>query len=561
MAVGDDFIEIKFDKYKSTLIVGANGTGKSSMIMDAISFALFGKAYRNVKKGQLVNSINEKHCLVEVEFRIGKKHYLIRRGIKPNIFEIEVDGVMLDQSSHSRDYQRILEINILKLNHKSFHQVVALGSSSFIPFMNLPAKSRRDVIEDLLDITVFSKMNVLLKEQMQKLRENIQVTQSQYLQIQSKLELSRNHVSKLKEVLDKSKVGYSKEIETLNSEIDKLSSEIKKIQTEVDSVGPEMKERLDAEQDKLSKLETIRAQIKFKHSETQKVLDLYKEHKACPSCSREIPEADRAHHIQTYSEKTAQLEDGLKNIEVTIQTSIKNVHEINAELNKVSTGLLKISDLNQQITRLNNQITNFMQAQTSVDNKELQKTKQEVIDSMKELDAIEVTKKELAEEDQYLHAISELLRDTGIKTKIIRQYLPAMNNLINKYLEVLDFFVLFELDENFNETIKSRHRDQFSYDSFSEGEKQRINLAILFAWRQIANMKNSVNTNLLLLDEVFDASLDADGIENLLKILDTLDDSIRVFIISHKRDLLEGQLDRTLEFYKPQNFTKLKVIV
>jgi DNA repair exonuclease SbcCD ATPase subunit len=560
LSVGDTPITIDFEATKSTLIVGHNGSGKSLML-DALSFALFGKPHRAINKPQLINSINGKKCLVEITFSVGNKNYKIVRGLKPNIFEIWVNGEMINQESHSRDFQKLLETNILKLNHKSFHQVVVLGNGNFVPFMQMRQYERRNVIEDLLDISIFSKMNTILKDNNAKLKDQIKDNEYQWKLIKEKIILQRKHIDKLSDISESNRVKYESEIADIQSEQNVLIESNEKILVRYKAEHSDTEKKLNTLNRSLNKMKSFESQIKSKMNAIEKEAEFYKSNSACPTCSQTIDTVIRDNKLESCGCKQEELTDGFEKLQNNIKSTGEQLQTTNQEMQE-------LFKLNNEMTSNNVLIKNFSkriselsaQKNETADDNDLKKSQNELLDMQTTRDDLSDLKSKQIEEKHYNDVIGELLKDTGIKTKIIRQYLPPMNKLINNYLQLLDFFVSFELDENFNETIRSRHRDDFSYASFSEGEKQRIDLSLLFAWRQIAKMKNSANTNLLILDEVFDASLDFDGIDNLLKIMHSLDDETRVFVISHKQDLLEGKFDRKIEFQRRQNFTSIKSI-
>lgn len=555
LSTGDQPTTIYLNKNKSTLVVGHNGSGKSTML-DALSFALFGKPHRAINKGQLVNTINGKKLLVTIEFSIGSTEYKIIRGIKPNIFEIYRNGQMINQESHSRDYQKLLETNVLKLNHKSFHQVVVLGSSNFIPFMQLPTHQRRLVVEELLDINVFSKMNVLLKDRFNSLKSEISETEHQIELLNEQIRLSNKHLSELTALDEEKKKELQGNIDSLEKEISQLSDRHNEISDKISEPGPDRAE-LDKLSNKKRKLASLEGQIggKIRNLSVQK--NFFIENTKCPTCEQTISKNLKDDAIHKCEKDIKESESGLSELKKILDQTEKDYSNLNDrlyELQSLSSEQKRvfntIEEKRSTIVKLNAKV-NTPSADTSKSEQELK--------SFKESKDIALEKKsDHVEKKAYYDALYELLKDTGIKTKIIREYLPVMNTLINKHLQVLDFFVSFNLDENFNETIKSRHRDEFTYSSFSEGEKQRIDLALLFSWRQIARMKNSANTNLLMLDETFDSSLDADGVDNLLKILYTLDEGTNTFIISHKQDLLDGKFPAKIEFEKQNNFSKIK---
>jgi len=559
LSTGNNWTEINLNKIKSTLIVGQNGAGKSTLL-DALSFSLFGKPHRNINKPQLVNSINNKDCVVEVEFTVGSNEFKIVRGIKPTAFEIWTNGSMVDQSSHAKEYQKILEQNILKLNHKSFHQIIVLGSSSFIPFMQLPAQHRRDVIEDLLDINVFSKMNTILKEKNSRLKDKSK-------EIKYSLDLLDNKISTQKKYIDG--------ITSLNDDfISKRKADIEKIRKDISILEKEniicdefvqenqsnMQIELNKANDKKQTLLQYQAQFQTKIKTLVKDAKFYEQNETCPTCTQNIDSVLRDTNLAEAQSKAKELKEAMEQgskesaiVEETIERFTGLANNIRAKLSTISSNSTTISRMQTQIQSYQDELNTTQGASG-----DLNKANTELNDMFDDQKSINSDRYELNENMLYNSVMTEMLKDTGIKTKVIKEYLPVINNLVNKYLQVLDFFVHFDLDESFQETIRSRHRDAFSYDSFSEGEKQRIDLALLFTWRQIAKMKNSVATNLLILDETFDSSLDHDGVDNLMKILYTLDDDTNVFVISHKGEILDGKFEEKLEFYKDKNFSKLK---
>ncbi len=559
LSTGDDYIEVQLNKSPTTLIVGQNGAGKSTLL-DGLSFGLFGKPHRDIGKYQLVNSINGKKTIVEVEFDIGNAEFKIVRGIKPNKFEIWQNGNMINQASNVRDFQKFLESNILKLNHKSFHQVVVLGSSSFIPFMQLPAWSRRAVIEDLLDIQIFSKMNMLLKERNSKIRDEL---------------IDINHQIDLYKTKMESQEKYIKDLQSINKDmIEQKRNSIEDHKTEIETLfnnskitGKNLTALISAEEksqalfmDRMSDIKSAQTQNNNKIKNLVKDARFFEDNDSCPTCEQDINDNIKKEKLDGIKKSAADVQTNIKTIqqEVVIAehegVDIKNkLNELRQRQQRINSNNDKISVIQREVNKVQKEIDNLA-GQTG----DLKGAKKELSDLRNSKDKSTEKKLAYVEERTYNEVIGEMLKDTGIKTKVIKQYLPVMNRLINNYLQVLDFFVAFHLDENFNETIRSRHRDSFNYASFSEGEKQRIDLSLLFTWRQIAKMKNSASTNLLILDETFDSSLDVDGVENLTKILSTLDDDSNVFIISHKGDMLENKFRSKIEFFKHKNFSKMK---
>jgi DNA repair exonuclease SbcCD ATPase subunit len=558
LSTGNSFTEIDLNNTKSTLVVGQNGAGKST-ILDAISFGLFGKPHRNINKPQLVNSINQKSCIVEVEFSIGSTYYKIVRGIKPNVFEIWRNDKMINQSSHAKEYQKILEQNILKLNHKSFHQVVVLGSSSFIPFMQLAGWHRRDVIEDLLDINVFSKMNTLLKEKTSKLKEDLKSTDYDLEITKEKIDLQRKYIKEVEALSNDQIEEKETQIFLAEDSIENLQLENVNTSEEIEKLSIGLEEGLKKNHDKKQALLQYKAEFNQKISALVKDSKFYEQNDTCPTCSQDIDEDLRSEKLSTAKTKASEIQKALDDVSSESSIVESTIERLNSAANAIREKTSLISGNNREIVRLQGQIKGLTSSISQIrsNDGDVAKSKTD-LENLKDLKDNLLDKK-LSYKDRlnYNMVMSEMLKDTGIKTKIIKQYLPVINKLVNQYLQVLDFFVHFDLDEEFKETIRSRHRDEFTYDSFSEGEKQRIDLSLLFTWRHIAKMKNSVATNLLILDETFDSSLDHDGVENLLKILHTLSDDTNVFVISHKGDILDGKFESKIEFKKEKNFSKM----
>ena len=557
LSTGNSLTEINLNKSKSTLVVGHNGAGKSTML-DAISFALFGKPHRNINKPQLLNSINQKACVVEVEFSIGNSEFKIVRGLRPNLFEIWKNGTMINQSSHAKEYQKILEQNILKLNHKSFHQVVVLGSSSFIPFMQLAAGHRRDVIEDLLDINVFSKMNILLKEKNTTLKDTIK-------DITYNLEISKNKIETqnkyIKDVRELTNANISKnkhEIQSSKEESEGLQSENQTLSASIEKSQGPVEEEVNRLADKRQSLLQYTAQFRQQMSTVVKDAKFYEDNDTCPTCTQDISESVRKEKLTFAKTKAKELQSAVDKAATEGTAVEQSIDLVNQQLADIREKQSTIHANNQAIARLQKSIQQLEAEISGSAVADLDEAKEELSRLISDKDNLLEEKLKLSDEYSYNSVMSEMLKDTGIKTKIIKQYMPVINKLVNQYLQILDFFVHFDLDESFHETIRSRHRDEFTYDSFSEGEKQRIDLALLFTWRQIAKMKNSVATNLLILDETFDSSLDHDGVENLLKILHTLGDDTNIFVISHKGEILDGKFNSKIEFIKEKNFSKIK---
>jgi len=560
LSTGDSFTEIQLDRSPSTLIVGQNGAGKSTLL-DALSFALFGKAHRDIKKDQMINSINGKGTVVEVEFSIGKNTFKVRRTIKPGKFEIYQNNKLINQESNARDYQKLLEQNILKLNHKSFHQIVVLGSSSFIPFMQLPAHHRREVIEDLLDINIFSKMNNIVKERAARIKEQLKDANYQLELISEKIGLQKKYIREVTEINDESIKSKQKEVETLLQEVASLNNENAELSSEVEANQPSLEESLSKLNDDKQKILQYQHQFKTQIKSLVEEAKFYEDNDSCPTCSQDIGEGLKTSKIDAAKFKAAELQEGMVHATEKHSALESDIEGISQQLSEIREKQSNIHSNNQSIARIQRQVNDIETDIASLEGKDgdLAKENKKLSDLVESKDTMGERKLEMMDNRGYFEACMEMLKDSGIKTKIVKEYLPVMNNLVNKHLQVLDFFVQFDLDENFNETIRSRHRDAFNYASFSEGEKQRIDLALLFTWRQIARMKNSAATNLLILDETFDSSLDHDGVDNLLKILGTLDEGTNVFVISHKGDILDGKFRSKIEFTKEHNFSKMVV--
>jgi DNA repair exonuclease SbcCD ATPase subunit len=559
LSTGNEFTEIQFDRSPTTLVVGQNGAGKSTLL-DALSFGLFGKPHRDIKKDQLINSINKKHCVVEVEFKIGASDFRIHRAIKPGKFEIYQNGNLINQSSSARDYQKFLEQNILKLNHKSFHQVVVLGSSSFIPFMQLPSHTRRDVIEDLLDINIFSKMNGLLRERNGKIKEEIKDISHHIDLVNSKIVTQNKYIKNLESLNEGQIDDKRKNISEHKKVIDETFNESRELGEGLTNRMTGYSRTYEKLNDRLLSLRS--KDIQYKNDITQLVKNskFYEEHDDCPTCDQVISQDKKTEKQEELKQNAIQIQSdkakaavAMNDLNISINSVLDSLNELKEKQGQILSNNEKIAVLQSEVDKTQKEINSL-----SGQNGDLKKAKVECDEFRESKDSFTERKLKYLEERTYNEVIGEMLKDTGIKTKVIKQYLPVMNKMINQYLQVLDFFVAFHLDESFNETIKSRHRDAFNYASFSEGEKQRIDLSLLFTWRQVAKMKNSAATNLLILDETFDSSLDVDGVDSLTKILDTLEDGSNVFIISHKGDVLENKFRSKIEFIKERNFSKVK---
>ncbi len=559
LSTGDNWTEVQLDRSDHTLIVGQNGAGKSTML-DAISYALFGKSHRSIKKAQLVNSINNKGMEVEVQFDIGSKSYKVVRGIKPVKFEIYVDGTMINQNSHNKEYQKVLEQNILKLNHKTFHQVVVLGSSSFIPFMQLSALNRRDVIEDLLDIGVFSKMNYILKERNSILKEKINQIYHTIEINETKTFSQKKYIRDISKLNSDAKKQQESTITESRAEIEALVLENAEKQVLSTAISEEVSPVLESARVDLQLLNNRESDINAKVKLLVKEAKFYEKNDQCPTCTQEIHQSFKENKLKEARSTAAELQTALKECSEKQESCNDEISAANERMIE-SQGYLQQVQVNlQTITTLNKTIDKSMKEIDSLSNanSDLAEANKEFDELTTQYHSLVGERNKMTDQAAYNSVVSEMLKDTGIKTKVIKQYLPVINQMVNQYLSILDFYVHFDLDEKFEETIRSRHRDSFSYDSFSEGEKQRIDLALLFTWRQVAKMKNSISTNLLILDETFDSSLDEAGIDNLMKIIHTLGDDTNVFIISHKGEMLEGKFDSKIEFVKKKNFSAIK---
>ena len=555
LSTGNNFTEILLNGNSNTLIVGSNGSGKSTML-DALCFALFGKPFRNVNKPNLLNSINGRDCVVEIEFSIGNKEYKIIRGIKPNLFEIYQDQVLLNQDAAVRDYQEYLEKFILKLNYKSFTQIVILGSASFTPFMQLSAADRRAIIEDLLDIQIFSTMNSLVKDRIANNKDLMVQKKNEIELYKQRYDLKKEHLDKLNQNNEEKIKEYEEEIRTSRETIVSLSNEIDLLGTQIATLDAIVAKAPENER-KIAALRKIESQIEIKISKMVSDKHFYEHNADCPTCRQAITLEFKEGQLGEILSKEQELSGGIEELRTKIveqDSLLKVIRDEEKKLNtlkiQVATKQTGIQGLNTAIKRLEKQIEELQTAEKQDANStELSAIQEQIKLAQGEL-------KQLIDDKAYYDAASTLLKDTGIKTNIVKQYLPVINKLVNKYLSSMDFFVNFNLDESFKETIKSRHRDDFSYHNFSEGEKQRIDMSLMLTWRAVAKLKNSINTNLLILDEVFDSSLDVGGTEDLMKILHTLNDA-NLFVISHKGDILQDKFANTIRFEKSKNFSRI----
>ena len=555
LSTGNQFTQIQLDYAPTTLIIGENGAGKST-ILDSLCFVLFNKPFRNISKSQLVNSVNGNGTIVEVEFNVNNKDVKVVRGIKPNKFEVWIGDTMINQDANARDYQKHLEQQILGLNYRSFTQVVILGSSTFVPFMQLSTKARREVVEDILDIKIFSLMNFLLKNKNKSLLEDIRDVQYNYDLTKEKVNLQEKFIEEV--VNNKSSLiaESQQKLWDNKSTIDFRRDDVKALEIDNENLSFDAEERLKVEQ-KLKKLTQTEAALQNRKSEHDRQIQFFQNNDECPSCEQPITESTKQTQIESRTTKIREIENGIADLQrmeseeqdrlQSILTDLETIRKNDVEKAKI---LSSIAELEKFNTKLEKDIEAYKGGSVS------EEDKIKLAELKGKIQSIEEQKSKLNEDKFYIDVARNLLQDSGIKTKIVKQYLPIMNKLVNTYLSSMDFFVNFNIDENFNETIKSRFRDEFSYASFSEGEKMRIDLALLFTWRAIAKMKNSTNTNLLILDEIFDSSLDNAGTDDFLKILNNFDKQ-NVFVISHKQDMLFDKFRNIIQFKKEQNFSRM----
>ena len=555
LSTGNQFTEIQLDRSPTTLIIGENGAGKST-ILDALCFGLFNKPFRNIAKKQLVNSVNNGSSVVEVEFSIGTKEVKVVRGIKHNAFEVYVNGNMINQDANARDYQKHLEQQIMGLNYRSFTQVVILGSSTFVPFMQLPTKARREVVEDILDIKIFSLMNFLLKNKTKELNEETRNVDYNFDLTKEKVKLQEKFIKEV--VNNKSEIIAENQQKVHDNQftINARKEDILALEQDKNNLSYNAEEQARLE-DKIQKLSKTEAALQNKRSNHERQIQFFQTNDECPTCEQSITESTKQTQTERRNEKVRELERAIGELEElengekskldVIISNLESIRKHDVEIAKIRASIKEMELFNEKLKK---DIETYESGQISEEDKEkLAKLKGQI-------ELIEEQKSKLTEDKFYIDVARNLLQDTGIKTKIIKQYLPIMNKLVNTYLSSMDFFVNFNIDENFNETIKSRFRDEFSYASFSEGEKMRIDLALLFTWRAIAKMKNSTNTNLLILDEIFDSSLDGTGTDDFLKILNTFHDQ-NVFVISHKQDMLFDKFRSVVKFEKVKNFSRI----
>ena len=551
LSTGNTFIEIDLDRNSTTLIIGENGAGKST-VLDALCFGLFGKPFRGINKPQLLNSINMSECVVEIEFVIGTKKIKVVRGIRPNVFEIYINKKLYNQDANQRDYQKYLEQQILKLNYRSFTQVVILGSSTFVPFMQLKARHRRDVVEDILDIQIFSLMNMLLKQRLKGISENQRDVNYNHDLTDEKIILQKKYI-------DDVKTNKDKLIEEKNIVMSGNEEVVFKKKADIDFHTKNNEELLLAIKDSTkvnkdyTKLKDIKSTLTEKKNNRSRMVKFFEDNNDCPACEQPLRNASKM--VKSKQKEVDKFTNALVELEQALKVSILRQGEIGKITDRIRENEVYIAKENSSVTELQKFNATLLAEINQLETGDVGETDLNELDKLKKhLTALKKQATKLREDQTYAEAARSLLQDTGIKTKIIKQYLPIMNKLINTYLTSMEFYVNFTLNENFEETIKSRYRDEFTYDSFSEGEKMRIDLALLFTWRAIAKMKNSANTNLLMLDEIFDSSLDGAGTDEFLKILNTLGDE-NVFVISHKQDMLVDKFKSTIKFEKIKNFS------
>ena len=555
LSTGNYFLEVQLDRSPTTLIVGENGSGKST-VLDALCFVLFNKPFRTISKSQLVNSINLGGTIVEIEFVIQKNNFKIIRGMKPNIFEIYCNGRMMNQDANALDTQKILEQQILKLNYRSFTQVVILGSSTFIPFMQLRSKDRREVVEDILDIKIFSLMNFLLKHKVKEVSEELKSIEYEFRLSKEKIDLQNKYIEDIRK--NKERIIEEKEHLVFDSERVVLSEQEKadKIKLEIKSLEPETSQKENVKSS-IREYHKMEAKLSNRVDENKRQKEFFENNETCPVCTQDIELELKKQKIEEKSKRIQELNSGIDKLKVELDDKeqlLKGIEMLSKQIREKEVEVAKIGTSITHMERLIRQTNIQIQAMKKGEVSEEDKVKLTRLSERCKLQEEQITK--LREDKFYVDVARNLLMDTGIKTKIINKYLPIMNKLINGYLTSMDFYVNFTLDNNFNETIKSRHRDEFSYSSFSEGEKMRIDLALLFTWRAVAKMKNSTNTNLLILDEIFDSSLDTTGTDDFLKILHTFADQ-NVFVISHKGDTMFDKFRSVIKFEKVRNFSKL----
>ena len=556
LSTGNNFTEVNLNDHNKTLIIGENGAGKST-ILDALCFGLFNKPFRKITKPQLINSINLADCRVEIQFTIGKVDWQINRGMKPTVFEIYKNGVQLNQSASAAEQQKWFEQNVLKLNYKSFTQIVVLGSSTFVPFMQLPAAGRREVIEDILDIRIFSAMNTVLKDRIKENKEAVSEIDYSISLLKDKVDVQKRFIEDLKKQGEDNVTLWQEEITKLELDIKSSHLELERYMRDIDTMTHQMND-LPNPQKELDKLNEFHIKFRSKIKDMESSIKFLTSNDVCPTCNQDITEEFKNYNITSGKEKITKLESALEDIdskEKTLTDSLNQRNTIQKEINQVQNKINNcFSAINWKQNKVKETENQIQSIKSNTDNVDREREKMKTL--IEQGKGQELQRRQIAKRSTELKIIADILKDGGVKSTIIRKYLPVMNTLINKHLQELEFYVNFNLDDTFNETIKSRFRDEFSYASFSEGEKMRIDLALLFTWREVAKLKNSVNTNILILDEIFDSSLDGNGTADFINILRTVTDGNNVFVISHKEDMLHDKFDNVIQFKKVKNFSK-----
>jgi len=559
LSTGNTPIEVDLRKSPTTLIIGQNGSGKSTLL-DALCWALFNKPFRIIKKEQMINTINSSDCEVEIEFDVGTKQYKVKRSVKPNLFEIYENGQLLNQNASSIDYQKYLEQNIMKLNYRSFIQVVILGSSSYEPFMKMKARYRRDVVEEILDVKVFTQMDLILRDQQGQLSKEVLEMRHKCDLIQTKYETEMKHFKSLSDLNTNDIDDKKLQLEKHNKAKEEYTNKIKEIQSQIDDYNTQLEGKDEAD-NKLKQLEKLETKIEQNLDTHNKSIKFFADNDTCPVCTQSIDKSFREQKGEQLHKKCAELEIGIKKLTSEINKVEGKINHFGAISKKLSDLYVDVAKVNTSLEELNNYSDKIHQDILQLENKQTD-SKQIATDLQQLKEQLEITKEQsdkIINQKKYVDILREVLSDKGARGHIIKKYVPIINDLINQYLQQMDFFVSFHLDEEFNETVKSRHRDTFNYNSFSEGEKLRIDLALLFTWRTIAKMKNSVNTNLLILDEIFDSSLDQQGTDDFFKIINKLSNE-NIFIISHKGDILFDKFTNIIKFEKYKNFTRLQPV-
>jgi len=557
LSTGNVFTEVQLDKSSTTLVCGENGAGKTTML-DALTFVLYGKPFRNINLPLLVNSINGKDCVAEIEFSLNSSKYKVTRGLAPKLFAIEKDGKMVEQTANAKDYQAILEGQILKMNYKTFCQVVILGSTNYVPFMRLPAADRRNIVENLLDIDVFSKMNEVLKTRLSETKEALRDVEGKISTAKMRIEHKADMIKKIEEKSDSQLESYKTSATEEQSSLQALLEKKAELQTEITALT-ESVASVDKQRDSLSQMNTLRKQMQGSVKKVQVEREFYKQNEDCPVCKHELPDEFRQEMISKKESRETELALGLRKMEQMLEDARTKLDIANVVVKQIDEKKQESHRTDSAITSSKKYLKQLQELAEKVQREKasLQTERDAMAALQGEEDGAEGQKKDLVQDLHTMEIATVLLKDSGIKRKIIRKYIPALNKIINKYLISMDFFAQFTLNEDFNEIIKSRHRDEFSYENFSEGEKLRIDLSLLLAWRDIARMKNCANTNLLILDEVFDSSLDAVGTEEVIKILQSMGGSNNIFVISHKSDQLLDKFQNILTYKKVNNFSKL----